>query len=298
MSEVCSSNGGQGNTAEPLGGGARDNHGAHSGNVAGNARSAPMLSEDQRARLAGRLAMSPRDRGDAGQLLPRTREALTIPVEADCGASRVEALVHALESERLIIPILVEEDPRITGVHAGDPRESAPGDFVRVETDGGPALAAYSSARTLAADRPGARPTSCSARTLALTALVETRGRFLVDPGGASVLVPRPATAALAQGDRWLPAWKDPELLSELRERVGIGDEAESATRPIGVVDVKLAYAGEGKVRVLIACDPHVRLTRTMGEVRDGVSEAIEAIGRSPRLVAATDHVEYVPTWA
>lgn len=84
---------------------------------------------------------------------------------SDAGAARLEALVDALVYERVIVPIDVEPDPRVTGVHAGE-RGHNPIDFVRAQTPAGEALATYSSVRALSAHRPGSRPMALDFRTI------------------------------------------------------------------------------------------------------------------------------------
>ncbi len=160
----------------------------------------PSLTEEQKNRLAQRLSMMSHDRADVGQGLPRTTRALALGLGSDAGAARLEALVDALVFERVIVPIDVEPDPRVTGVHAGENGHN-PIDFVRAQTPAGEALAIYSSAEALSAHRPGDRPMALDFRTIGLTALVETSGRVVVNPGTDAVLLPRPAVAALAQGE-------------------------------------------------------------------------------------------------
>lgn len=96
----------------------------------------PNLSEEQKNRLAQRLSMMSHDRGDVGQGLPRTMRALALGEGSDAGAARLEALVDALVFERVIVPIDVEPDPRVTGVHAGENGHN-PIDFVRAQTPAG-----------------------------------------------------------------------------------------------------------------------------------------------------------------
>ena len=151
----------------------------------------PNLSEEQKNRLAQRLSMMSHDRADVGQGLPRTSAALAMGEGADAGAARLEALVDALVFERVIVPIDVEPDPRVTGVHAGENGHN-PIDFVRAQTPAGEALAIYSSAQALSAHRPGDRPMALDFRTIGLTALVETGGRIVVNPGTDAVLLPAP----------------------------------------------------------------------------------------------------------
>ena len=254
----------------------------------GAGRAEPGHSDEQRARLAARLAMPARDRSDAGQALGATSAALALGEGADNGAARLEALAAALADERVVVPVAVEPGPGTDGHHA-EGRNSAltgPVAFERAPTPAGPAIAVYSSAAALSAHRPGARPMGMDFRTVALAALVETGGRAVMDPGGASVLLPRPAVAALAQGDQWLPPWRDGALRALLLERA-----RRACPR---VADVRLSYAGEGATRVTAVIDA----CGGGPDLRGAVGEALAEIGRIPRLVAAADRVELVPVIA
>ena len=247
----------------------------------------PSLTEEQKNRLAQRLSMMSHDRADVGQGLPRTARALALGQGSDAGAARLEALVDALVFERVIVPIDVEPDPRVTGVHAGENGHN-PIDFVRAQTPAGEALAIYSSAQALTAHRPGDRPRALDFRTIGLTALVETGGRIVVNPGTDAVLLPRPAVAALAQGDEWLPAWRD-EALRELLL-------AETSAACPAIVDVEIAYAGDGLTRVLVSVD---RASFAQGAdasaMKETLSAALNALGSNPRLIASADRVEIAP---
>ena len=187
----------------------------------------------------------------------------------------------------MIVPIDVEPDPRVTGVHAGENGHN-PIDFVRAQTPAGEALAIYSSAQALTAHRPGDRPMALDFRTIGLTALVETGGRIVVNPGTDAVLLPRPAVAALSQGDEWLPAWRD-EALRELLL-------AEASAACAAIVDVEIAYAGDGLTRVLVSVD---RASFAQGAdasaMKETLSAALNALGSNPRLIAAADRVEIAP---
>ena len=77
---------------------------------------AEAIGKEQKNRLAQRLSMATQNRDDHGQALSKTQHALECPKDS---AQQLEELVHALENERVIVPIRVEEDPRVTGVHAG-----------------------------------------------------------------------------------------------------------------------------------------------------------------------------------
>ena len=226
----------------------------------------PNLSEEQKNRLAQRLSMMSHDRADVGQGLPRTTRALALGIGGDAGAARLEALVDALVYERVIVPI----------------------DFVRAQTPAGEALAIYSSAEVLSAHRPGARPMALDFRTIGLTALVETGGRVVVNPGTDAVLLPRPAVASLAQGDAWLPAWRDEDLRDLLL--------AESSAACPAIGDVAIVYAGDGLTRVLVSVD-RARFAQGEGasSMTAALSAALNAVGANPRLIASADRVEIAP---
>lgn len=238
------------------------------------------LSDEQKNRLAHRLSFKQPDRTDRGQILPLTAEALRMSSDADAGAAQLEALVDALKSERVIVPISVEKE-----AHQGNHGDI---DFVRVPTPAGETLAVYSSANSLSEERPKARPMSTNFRTVALTALVETGGRVMMDPGGVGIVIPRPAVAALAQGDSWLPAWKDTELLNLLREIAGVERGGGSV-----VQNIHMSYAGGGVVRLNILLDSSQRMSCTRGEVGDIVT----ALGGNTRLLTSADRIEIVPRW-
>lgn len=247
-----------------------------------------VISEEaRRAKLAARLALRP-DRNDVGQCLEATAAALALPSGSEEEAAlRLEALVSALVSDRVILPVGVEADPRETGVHpdvAPDSCEAA--DFARVRVGGGEALCVYSSAAALAAARPQARPMPLDFRSVALTALVESAGRVVMDPGEGEVLLPRPAVAALAQGDEWLPAWRDAELAEDLAARAW----------PWGVLPsgVRVRPVRAGAV-VRVELDVPMDAGEESSLVRVRAQEVVEAVGRCERLVAAADRVEFAP---
>ncbi|WP_240471041.1 SseB family protein [Schaalia suimastitidis] len=252
---------------------------------ASRARPVPALTAEQRNNLAARLSRGTVDRQDAGQLLPLTASALAHDASGDAGAAQLEALVAALAVERVIVPIDVEADPRVVGAHSQHAGSVHAG-WEHVDTPMGPCLAVYTSAEELTHARVGARPMPLKARTVALTALVETGGRIIVDPAGAACILPRPATAALAQGDDWLPPWRDAELLDQLREAA----QVDASEDPL-ICDVHVTYAGQGLVRVVL----DVAEVTTGPSMRAKLHQRINAIGRCPRLLAATDRVELTP---
>lgn len=243
------------------------------------------IGDEQKNRLAQRLAMTSQDRSDSGQLLEQTARAFALEVGS---GDQLEALVHAFETERVIVPIRVEEDPRITGVHAGENGHDPTG-FLRVDTAVGPAIAVFSSARALAAYDPQARPMGLKFVRVALVALVESAGRVLVDPGSRNILLPRAATSALAQGDHWLPAWRDEDL------RAGLLEQAHATCEAIS--DLRVEYIGQGVCRIVVGIDSGSAINIERAALREMVQRVIELMNTSERLRAAADRVEWVPQW-
>ena len=233
------------------------------------------LSDEQRDKIAQRLTLHT-DSSDCGQTLPLTRHALGLPAgtRSEQG-ERLEQLVHALSSERVIIPVV------LNGGNSDNHVE-----FTRAEIPEGPALAVFTSTDELAAFDPQARPLPVSTRLAALSALVETRGLIVADPRGANIVIPRPACNSLSVGDRWLPAWKDRELAAGLL-RI-IMDEGVRC-----VVDVRIHHGGGSRVIV--------ELSAAAGgderAVRRELSRAINCIYGSDRLKAAADQIMIAPTW-
>lgn len=244
------------------------------------------IGEEQKNRLAQRLAMASHNREDSGQLLDSTARALQSG--EDGSASQLEALVHAFENERVIVPIRVEEDPRVTGIHAGEAGHDPVG-FIRVETVAGPAIATFTSAQSLSAYDSNARPMALSFRRLALAALVESAGKVIVDPSSRDILIPRSATSALAQGDHWLPAWKDQELRELLVRQAQ--DECSSIT------DLSVEYAGMGVCRVSLVIDPQGVEETDRAQLREKVLHAIDVLNSNKRLRAVADDIQWVPRW-
>lgn len=167
------------------------------------------MGEHNFASLQARLQRSV-DSADRGQVMPLTAAAL---VEFD-PITRLEKLVAALESERLLAPALVESGEEcITAA-------------TRIPSPYGEVTVAFTDYEALRRWAPQARPVPIAGRQQALMAMAETGGRLLINPvpdseGGSSELsgirLPRPAVQALAHGDSWLPPWRDDDLRTELQ---------------------------------------------------------------------------------
>ncbi len=227
--------------------------------------------------MAGR-ALPPTSRfaGDDGACPPELALALG---EADDGA-RLRAVVSALATARVLVPVVAHLDERAEpgecdhGI-AGEKVASAAMVTVRAP-DGRAAVPAFSSVAALARWDPTARPMPVEGVRAALAAATEADGLLVLDPGGpATVLVPRPAVWALAQGRVWAPSYADPE--------VAAGVAGALADVP-GVLAVRCEPGSRAELRVVLGVPP--------GLDRAGLDAVVEAAGAA--LAASTVVAERV----
>jgi len=181
---------------------------------------------------AGRTLTDSPFAGDDGGLAPALGAVLGA-ARASGAPVDVEALVAALPGARLFVPV--------TAVSAGTD-EATGGDLgadMAIPTlrspDGRDALPVFTSVAALTAWSAKARPVPVEARRAAVSAVQEGQQLLVLDPGvsgpAGSVVVPRPALWALAQGEPWTPSWRDPEVAAAVRraaETVGaVGGRCE-----------------------------------------------------------------------
>lgn len=130
------------------------------------------------------------------------------------------AVVAALATARVFVPILAtlaEEAEGAGGLHADKQADMA---LVTLKApDGRTAMPVFSSAASLKAWHPEARPVAVYAARAALSAVAEGAELLVLDPGSAvTFVVRRPAVWALAQQRDWTPSYADPELARSLGE--------------------------------------------------------------------------------
>lgn len=159
---------------------------------------------------AGRDLRSNPFAGDDGSCEP----ALAAALEAYASGGRtadLERVVAVLASARVLVPIIAELDVAGRGEHGQDVDKEASAGVVALEApDGRKALPVFSSVETMTRWRADARPVPSYATRAALSAVQEGWALVVLDPGGpTTVLVPRPAVWALAQGRTWEPAVRD-----------------------------------------------------------------------------------------
>ncbi len=232
------------------------------------------------------------DRSDLGELLPDTAKALALPTDgAPRAAHRSWSLQKALNRERLVVPIPVEQHPDLG--HGHQEQGLGEEDFIPLKTTAtifGPTVVAFTSADELLRWDAEARPMTMSAQRVAVIAGMTTQvGALLVNPASeAPVFLPTPAVHALAAKDDWLPAWEDGELSSDLLQA--------ARSNCAGVLEVRIV-PGEsaqqedwmGGVEVQVLVDGN------SAENRSQLANALSAIAAEPRLKMAGQSVEIAP---
>lgn len=246
------------------------------------------FTQAMKDRLAMRLLMRP-NREDVGDVLPLTEAAWAQPADTPAAAARrVEELVQALASERLIVPVTVEvspDDPDHKTLTPGKgPLETIEGAF-------GPSVVAFTSAEELLRWEPKGRPMTMKTYRVAVGALAAS-GTIILNPASPQrTLIPRAAVLALAGGDEWLPPWKNKELTQLLQEAAVAQCPAVVATKVLPSQSYG-QNGWDGGVQVEIFADP-----KRFGSLdpRGCVANALRAVGDVPMLKESAQSVELVP---
>jgi hypothetical protein len=127
----------------------------------------------------------------------------------------VRRVVAALSSARVIVPVVAvlgeAEESSLTGLATDKSADMAL--VLLTAPDGRQALPVFSSTAALAAWDDRARPVPVHPRRAALSAVDDGCQLLVVDPGGAGVLVPRPAVWAIAQDRPWVPSPQQPDVV-------------------------------------------------------------------------------------
>jgi len=146
------------------------------------------------------------------------------------GTGDEAAVVAALATARVFVPILAQlaEEGEAAAGPNGDPLhdDKLLGDkqadmaLVTLKApDGRTAMPVFTSAASLTAWHPEARPVAVYAARAALSAVAEGAELLVLDPGSeVTFVVRRPAVWALAQQQPWTPSYADPDLAGALGE--------------------------------------------------------------------------------
>jgi hypothetical protein len=141
------------------------------------------------------------------------------------GTGDEAAVVAALATARVFVPIvaqLAEEGEGVTNPHGDELHSDKQADMALVTLkapDGRTAVPVFTSAASLKAWHPEARPVAVYAARAALSAVAEGAELLVLDPGSdLTFVVRRPAVWALAQQRTWTPSYADPDLAGALGE--------------------------------------------------------------------------------
>lgn len=211
--------------------------------------------------FAGRTLTPSPFAGDDGAVDPALGEALG-------GATFDVAAVHAaLMDARVFVPVLavLGED----GADEGGADQSADMALpVLKAPDGRETMPVFSTVAALVAWDAGARPVPALARRVALVAVQEGRQLLVLDVAGpATVVLPRPALWALAQGRAWIPSPRDPDVAAAVHAAV---------TPVAGVVSAGVAPGRRAELRVVLTVPPGLDRPR-LRALTDAVSAALAA---------------------
>lgn len=214
------------------------------------------------------------------------------------GTAGSEAVVDALRSVRLLVPLLAGlaeegeyERRRIDNPHShGRPAaarragtgERGPSELALVTVagpDGRRVLPAFTSASAMSVWNPQARPVPAPAPQVALGAAADGTELVILDPGSPTQFgLRRSALEALARDVPWVPPWTDPVVVEALgspavREpavvAVSVGTDDPRATLEGAEVRVELTLRAAlepaaldavlGRIRAAWTADPAVR---------------------------------------
>ncbi|WP_125775330.1 SseB family protein [Antribacter gilvus] len=173
------------------------------------------------------------------------------------GRTPLRAVVARLAQTRVLVPVLAElgaEETTADGLQVD--KEASTGIVALESPDGRRALPVFTSVASMTAWRADARPVPVDVPRAALSAVNEDWSLLVVDPAGpVTVLVPRPAVWALAQGKEWRPA------LVGGPDEITVDPEVASAVAIAAapVQHVVRAHAEPGRkaeVAVVLALDP------------------------------------------
>jgi hypothetical protein len=131
------------------------------------------------------------------------------------GSGDLRRVVAALASARVLVPVVAvlgeSGESSLTGLATDKSADMAL--VLLTAPDGRQALPVFSSTGALQVWDARARPVPVHARRAALSAVDDGCQLLVVDPGGAGVLVPRPAVWAVAQDRPWVPSPEQPDVL-------------------------------------------------------------------------------------
>lgn len=206
------------------------------------------------------------------------------------------AVIAALATSRVLVPMLAE---------AGDLGVTPDGKVVEksqelsivavAAPDGRTVLPVFSSVAAMTGWNDTARPIPVPAPQAAVAAAQEEHDLIVLDAGSPELVygVRRPAIAALALGEPYLPAWADPEVAAAFESSA----ESEPDVARIWIAPADIAgtlAAPEVDVRIRIACElPRPKLDAIISRLQQSwageqiIAERVDSIRLHPILPGA-----------
>lgn len=220
--------------------------------------------------------------GDDGTADP---ELTALLAGYQAGTTSLADVVARLAMVRVLIPVLAELDVAEQGEHGHQvDKQASAGVVALAAPDGRTALPVFSSVASMAAWRHEARPVPADAARAALSAVAEGWALLVLDPGGpVSVLVPRPAVWAIAQGVTWVPAVADGVVDPEVVRAIV---DAVSPVR--SVARVSAAPGRTAEVAVVLGIDAGL----TRAQLSEVLAEVNAALGASELVSERVDSLE------
>lgn len=159
------------------------------------------------------------------------------------GSADAVAVVDAVRGARLLIPLIAKLGETGENEHGVTVDKSAELAIVTVSgPDGRDVLPVFSSVAAMSAWNPLARPVPADAVRVGLAAASEQTELVVLDPTSSTEFVlRRPAVWALAQQIPWVPAARDPEVLSAVRVSTAGEPSVVSVAVRAGDPDARLA---------------------------------------------------------
>lgn len=177
---------------------------------------------------------------DDGATPPVLAEALRAFRAREVGE---ESVIDALRGSRLLIPLIAELGEADTGEHGLMIDKSQELSIITVAgPDGRNVMPVFTSAATMAAWNPDARPVPADAVRVALAAAQEETDLVVLDPiAPTEFVVRRPALWAIAQSLPWTPSYAGRAVADAFAESIATELSVLSVTLVAGDPDSRLA---------------------------------------------------------
>lgn len=197
------------------------------------------LSDSAGVPWEGRSFQANPHAGDDGSASPELATAL---VAFLAGAGEQRAVVDALRTARLLIPLLAERGDEGIGPNGLVVDKTQELSIVTVAApDGRRVLPLFSDVAAMGRWDAAARPVPADGVRAALAAAADDTDLIVIDPGSATeFVVRRPAVWAIAQATPWEPSWQSVEVRQAF---------LESIATELAVIDVRLD-AGDPEARL------------------------------------------------